>query len=274
MGAKQMDPFDFSGRNVFVAGGTSGINLGIAQAFAARGARLTVISRSPDRVAAAVESLKAAGGEMLGFNADVRDAAAVSAALGGAHQAFGEIDVLVSGAAGNFPAPALGMSPNGFKAVIDIDLIGTFNVLRSAHQFLRKPGASIINISAPQAIHATPLQAHVCAAKAGVDMLTRVLCLEWGSDGIRINSIIPGGISDTEGMARLAPTPEAKEAFRGVVPLGRFGTKEDVANLALFLASPLASYITGAVIPVDGGRTANGDPGLGRVLAAASEQRP
>ena len=103
-------------------------------------------------------------------------------------------------------------------------------------------------------------------------MLTRVLCLEWGSDGIRINSIIPGGISDTEGMARLAPTPEAKDAFRSVVPLGRFGTKEDVANLALFLASPLASYITGAIIPVDGGRTANGDPGLGRVLAAAAGQ--
>jgi NAD(P)-dependent dehydrogenase (short-subunit alcohol dehydrogenase family) len=268
-----MDSFDFSGRSVFVAGGTSGINLGIAEAFAARGARVSVISRSPERVTAAVDTLKAHGGEALGFPADVRDPAAVSAALASAHQAFGDIDVVVSGAAGNFPAPALGMSPNGFKAVIDIDLLGTFNVLRSAHQFLRKPGASIINISAPQAMHATPLQAHVCAAKAGVDMLTRVLCLEWGRDGIRINSIIPGGISDTEGMARLAPTLEAKDAFRSVVPLGRFGTKEDVANLAVFLASPLASYITGAVIPVDGGRTANGDPGLGNVLAAAAQGR-
>jgi len=263
-----MDPFDFTGRSVFVAGGTSGINFGIAQAFATRGARLTVISRSPERVAGAVKSLKDGGADALGFSADVREPAAVAAALSSAHQAFGAIDVLVSGAAGNFPAPALGMSPNGFKAVIDIDLLGTFNVLRNAHQFLRKPGASIISISAPQAMHATPLQAHVCAAKAGVDMLSRVLCLEWGRDGVRINSIIPGGISDTEGMARLAPTPAAKEAFRSVVPLGRFGTKEDVANLALFLASPLASYITGAVIPVDGGRTANGDPGLGRVLAA------
>ena len=266
-----MDPFDFTGRHVFVAGGTSGINLCIAEGFATRGGRLTVISRSPERVAGAVKGLQAHGAEALGFSADVRDPAAVNAALAGAHQQFGEIDVLVSGAAGNFPAPALGMSPNGFKAVIDIDLIGTFNVLRGAHAFLRKPGASIINISAPQSVHATPLQAHVCAAKAGLDMLTRVLCLEWGPDGIRVNSIIPGGISDTEGMARLAPTPEAKETFRSVVPLGRFGTKADVANLALFLASPLASYISGAVIPVDGGRTANGDPGLGRVLAAARQ---
>jgi NAD(P)-dependent dehydrogenase (short-subunit alcohol dehydrogenase family) len=239
-----MDPFDFTGRHVFVAGGTSGINLGIAEAFAARGARLTVISRSPERVAGAVKALQARGAQALGFSADVRDPAAVNAALSGAHQQFGGIDILVSGAAGNFPAPALGMSPNGFKAVIDIDLIGTFNVLRGAHAFLRKPGASIINISAPQSVHATPMQAHVCAAKAGLDMLTRVLCLEWGP---------------------------AKETFRSVVPLGRFGTKEDVANLALFLASPLASYISGAVIPVDGGRTANGDPGLGRVLAAARQ---
>jgi NAD(P)-dependent dehydrogenase (short-subunit alcohol dehydrogenase family) len=266
-----MDPFDFTGRNVFVAGGTSGINLGIAEGFAAHGARLTVISRSAERVASAVAALKQHGADVVGFAADVRDPAAVSSALSGAHQQFGDIDVLVSGAAGNFPAPALGMSPNGFKAVIDIDLLGTFNVLRGAHAFLRRPGASIINISAPQAMHATPLQAHVCAAKAGVDMLTRVLCLEWGADGIRVNSIIPGAIIDTEGMARLAPTPEAKEAFRNVVPLGRFGTKNDVANLALFLASPLASYISGAVIPVDGGRTANGDPGLGRVLAAARQ---
>jgi NAD(P)-dependent dehydrogenase (short-subunit alcohol dehydrogenase family) len=218
-----------------------------------------------------VKELQAHGTEALGFSADVRDPTAVNAALSSAHQQFGEIDILVSGAAGNFPAPALGMSPNGFKAVIDIDLIGTFNVLRGAHAFLRKPGASIINISAPQSVHATPLQAHVCAAKAGLDMLTRVLCLEWGADGIRVNSIIPGGISDTEGMARLAPTPEARETFRSVVPLGRFGTKQDVANLALFLASPLASYISGAVIPVDGGRTANGDPGLGRVLAASRQ---
>ena len=197
-----MDPFDFTGRHVFVAGGTSGINLGIAEGFAARGAQLTVISRSPERVAGAVKMLQAHGTKALGFSADVRDPAAINAALAGAHQQFGDIDILVSGAAGNFPAPALGMSPNGFKAVIDIDLIGTFNVLRGAHAFLRKPGASIINISAPQSVHATPLQAHVCAAKAGLDMLTRVLCLEWGADGIRVNSIIPGGISDTEGMAR------------------------------------------------------------------------
>jgi NAD(P)-dependent dehydrogenase (short-subunit alcohol dehydrogenase family) len=116
-------------------------------------------------------------------------------------------------------------------------------------------------------VHAQPLQAHVCAAKAGVDMLTQVLAIEWGADGIRVNSVIPGPIADTEGMARLAPTEDAKEFARRAVPLGRFGTKEEVANACLFLASPLAAYITGAIVPVDGGLTAAGPRGLNQALA-------
>jgi NAD(P)-dependent dehydrogenase (short-subunit alcohol dehydrogenase family) len=253
-----MQPFDFSDRTVFVAGGTSGINLGIAEAFAEAGAKLAVLSRSQGKVDAAVERLRGYGRQAIGFSADVRNAEAVAAALKATHDELGAIDVLVSGAAGNFPSSALAMSPNGFKAVVDIDLLGSFNVLRGAHAFLRKPGAAIVNISAPQALLAMPLQAHVCAAKAGVDMLTRVLAIEWGGDGIRVNSVIPGPIENTEGMARLAPTPEAAQAIARSVPLRRFGSKQDVANLVLFLASPWASYISGAVIPVDGGWSSSG----------------
>jgi NAD(P)-dependent dehydrogenase (short-subunit alcohol dehydrogenase family) len=253
-----MQAFDFSGRSVFVAGGTSGINLGIAEAFAQAGAKLAVMSRSQEKVDAAQKQLRAHGGEVFGFAADVRNAEATAAALKSAHDALGDFDVVVSGAAGNFPAPALGMSSNGFKAVVDIDLIGTFNVLRHAHAYLRKPGAAIVNISAPQAEVAIPLQAHVCAAKAGVDMLTRVLAIEWGGDGIRVNSVIPGPIAGTEGMARLAPSEDARQRVARAVPLKRLGSKEDVANLVLFLCSPLASYITAAVIPVDGGWTTHG----------------
>ena len=268
-----MQSFDFTGRTVFVAGGTSGINLGIAEAFARAGARLAVMSRSPERVAAAQETLRARGGEVAGFAADVRDYEKTAAALKSTHDAFGDIDVVVSGAAGNFPAPALGMSANGFKAVVDIDLNGTFNVLRAAHAHLRKPGAAIVNVSAPQAEVAIPWQAHVCAAKAGLDMLTRVLAIEWGGDGIRVNSVIPGPIEGTEGMARLAPSEEARRKVARAVPLRRLGRNEDVANLVLFLCSPLASYITAAVVPVDGGWTTHG--ASARDLAATvSTTRP
>ena len=253
-----LDTSFFAGRHVFVAGGTSGINLGIAQGFARAGAHVTVISRSPDKVRQAAEGLEALGAQALGISADVRDAAAVEAALRQAHERFGDIDVLISGAAGNFIAPARDLSPNGFKTVVDIDLNGTFHVLRLAWPMLRKPGASVINISAPQGTNPMRYQVHACAAKAGIDMMTRVLALEWGEEGVRVNAISPGPIAGTEGMRRLAPSAEALANVVASVPLQRMGTLDDIANMALFLSSPQAGYVTGAVIPVDGGSSLSG----------------
>jgi len=261
-----MSASEYADKAVFVAGGSSGINLGIALGFARAGARVGILSRSEERVETAVRAIADVGsGAVVGFKADVRNPDEVKAALSGAHDAHGPIDVLVSGAAGNFPAMAQDLSPNGFKAVVDIDLLGSFNVLHCAFEFLRKPGASIINISAPQAINPMVAQIHVCAAKAGVDMLTRVLAMEWGPYGIRVNSIIPGPIDATEGMRRLAPTVDALETVRASVPLGRLGQVEDIAAAALLLCSRQAAFITGAVVPVDGGWSLGGD----RVAAAA-----
>ena len=248
----------FEGKTVFVMGGTSGINLGIAEAFAENGASLLVASRSQDKVDAAVEKLSAHGQQAHGFSADARDIEAIEAGLAGQAEHFKKIDVMIVGQAGNFPAPALGMSANAFKSVVDIDLLGTFNTVKAAHAYLGQDNPSITAISAPQAVVPMPMQAHVCAAKAGVDMLTKVLAMELGHQGVRCNGIIPGPIQDTEGMARLAPTEEAREACRRTVPLERLGTKRDIANCAMFLASPLADYITGAIIPVDGGWSLGG----------------
>jgi NAD(P)-dependent dehydrogenase (short-subunit alcohol dehydrogenase family) len=250
--------FDYSGKVVFVSGGTSGINLGIAHAFARAGAKLSVISRKQDKVDAAVAELKHHGGDAIGFATDVRDYAKTEEAIKATHAKLGDIDVLVSGAAGNFPAPAMGISPNGFKSVIDIDLLGSFHVLRAAFPYLRKPGGCIISISAPQAYNPMEFQMHVCAAKAGVDMITRVGAMEWGPVGIRINSVVPGPIDDTEGMKRLAPTPETRRIVAESVPLGRFGTVQHIADCCLWLASPMAEYVTGTVIPVDGGWSLGG----------------
>jgi len=251
-------PFKFHNKTIFIAGGTSGINFGIAENFAANGGNVIVISRSQDKVDAAVDKLSVYGFKSMGFSADVRDYDAVENALFESVKVFGDIDVLVSGAAGNFPAFATDMSPNAFKSVIDIDLLGSYHVLRAAYPHLKKPGASVINISAPQAFVPMQLQSHVCAAKAGVDMLTRTLAMEWGPEKIRVNSIVPGPIQDTEGMARLAPTPELIETTKQSVPLQELGKASDIANAAMFLSSPEASYINGAVLPVDGGWSLNG----------------
>lgn len=256
------------GKTVFIAGGTSGINLGIAEAFVRAGARVAVLSRSQDKVDAAVERLLSLGGDALGFAADVRSAEAVGAALASTAQRWGPIDVLVSGAAGNFLSPAAELSPNGFKTVVDIDLLGTFHVMRMAWPHLRRPGAAVLNITAAQSWLPTPLQVHVCAAKAGIDQITRTLAMEWGGEGVRVNAIAPGPIEGTEGMHRLAATPAAHQAWTDSVPLRRFGTLQDIGRAALWLCSDEASYITGVVLPVDGGVALGGSSAIVRAMQA------
>jgi NAD(P)-dependent dehydrogenase (short-subunit alcohol dehydrogenase family) len=242
----------YAGKVVFVTGGSSGINFRIAEAFGELGARVAINGRKVEKLEAAVKALRERGITAEGYAADVRDYAALDGALERAVSALGPIDVLVCGAAGNFPAPVAMMSSNGFKAVMDIDVLGTFNACRAAFERLVKPGV-VLAISAPQAQVAYPMQAHVCAAKAGVDMLVKTLAMEWGPAGIRVMSIWPGPIDGTEGMERLAGDADSRKKIETALPLQKFGTKDDVAQLAVFLASPAAKYVTGSVHSVDGG---------------------
>jgi NAD(P)-dependent dehydrogenase (short-subunit alcohol dehydrogenase family) len=258
------------GKTAVITGGGSGINLSIAKRFAEHGARVALIGRTREKLDAATVEIRDAGGVASGHPADVRDYDALAGAITSAREAHGEIDLVVCGAAGNFPAPALGMSANAFKSVVDIDLLGTFNTCRAVFEHLRRPGASIINISAMQAFTPMPMQAHVCAAKAGVDMLTKCLAIEWGPEGVRVNSIAPGAVDETEGMRRLAPTPEIRKQFTRTVPLQRFATKDEIADLALFLCSDAARFITGAVVVCDGGQSL---AGLGVNMMAAVRPR-
>ncbi len=241
------------GKVAFIAGASSGINLGIAQRLAEAGAKVAILSRSADKIAAAAKTITDAGYEAIGIAADVRDYAAVDAALAQTVETFGKIDIVVSGAAGNFVAPALGMSANGFKTVIDIDLMGTFHVLRASFQHLNRPGASLISITAPQGSRPSLYQAHVCAAKAGINMLTQCLAMEWGPAGVRVNAISPGPIADTEGMARLAPTAAAETSVKSRIALRGYGEKLDIAEAVIYLSSESGRYITGTILNVDGG---------------------
>ena len=251
----------FSGKVVFISGGTSGINLGIAKGFALAGARVMVFGRSQAKADAAVREIKSATGcDALGAATDVRDAPAVAVRFAWAVGEIGAPDVVIAGAAGNFMAPAVNISPNGFGAVVDIDLLGTYHVFRAAFDVVKKPGASLIAITAPQAVRPMTEQVHVCAAKAGVNMVVKVLALEWGPVGIRVNALCPGAIAGTEGVERMAPTEAAKTEWLQRTALRRFGTPADIAQAALFLSSDEASFVTGTVFDCDGGMTA-GDAG-------------
>lgn len=258
-----------TGKNVFVAGGSSGINLGIARHFAQQGARVCLFSRSPDKLDKAVEGIATSGGKAIAIAGDVREYDCVAGAFASTVDQLGPIDVVISGAAGNFLSPALGLSANAFKTVVDIDLIGTFNVLRASFKHLNKPGASLISISAPQGVQPQVFQSHACAAKAGINMLTKCLAMEWGPAGVRVNAISPGPIADTEGVRRIAEGEAgALAGWQARLAMRRLGTVDDIAQLAEFLSSPAADYITGTIIDCDGGSV------LGDAQADALSVRP
>jgi peroxisomal 2,4-dienoyl-CoA reductase len=240
------------GHVAFVTGGGTGITGGVARAFAEAGASVALVSRKLEHLEPAAEAINQNGGKAIAVAADVRQPAEVENAVARTVEAFGKIDIVVNGAAGNFLCAAEELSPNGFGTVVDIDLKGTFNVCRATFAQLKEHRGQILNISATLHYLGTPMQLHVSAAKAGVDALTRNLAVEWGRQGIRVNAIAPGPIADTEGMKRLVPAP-MMEKLQKMVPLGRFGLIADIERAAVFVCSDAASFINGVVLVVDGG---------------------
>jgi NAD(P)-dependent dehydrogenase (short-subunit alcohol dehydrogenase family) len=241
------------GKVALVTGGGSGIGAAIARRFASQGAKLALVGRTEAKLVAVADAVAAAGGEALACPADVRVYDALASGVAACVRRFGRLDVVICSAAGNFPAPAAGLSANGFRAVVDIDLCGTFNAARASFEHLvAAGGGSIVSMTATQAEVPTPLQCHVGAAKAGIAKLTRDLALEWARFGVRVNAVAPGPVAGTEGMARLAPG-DLEEKLKARVPLGRYGRIDEIVDAVLYLVSPAAAYITGTTLLVDGG---------------------
>jgi NAD(P)-dependent dehydrogenase (short-subunit alcohol dehydrogenase family) len=257
----------FAGKTVFVTGGGSGINLGIARTFAGLGAKIGICGRSQERLDAAAAGLRELGAKVSATSADVRMPDQLQSAMNASRDTLGDIDVLVCGAAGNFLVKGENLSFNGFKTVVDIDLVGSFNASRIAFDQLKRTRGSILFVTAPMAMMPHAYQAHVGPAKAGVEMLMKNLALEWGPYGIRSNSIIPGFVGDTEGMRRISSTEDSGN-FVANIPLRRMGVTQEIGEAAAFLASPLASYITGTSLWVDGGQALSGS-GFFNVNSAA-----
>lgn len=244
----------FAGQMAWLSGGSSGITLAIAHALGRSGATIAIQGRDQDRLDQAVSGLVDAGIVATGYAADVRDAEATAQRIDAFVAEHGQLDMVVAGAAGNFVAPADKISANGFETVVDIDLLGTFNLFRAAIETIAPDSAArFLAISAPQGSIPYPFQAHVNAAKAGIDQLVRSLALEWGPRGVRVNAISPGPIAGTEGMRRLSPTKAAHDRLESMIPLRRYGQLDDISRLAHFLMSPDADYMTGQIIGCDGG---------------------
>ncbi|MER5889302.1 SDR family oxidoreductase [Streptomyces sp. NPDC001941] len=256
LGASALPPGTYEGRTVLVTGGGSGLGKAIAAEFARLGADLVLVARGVERLEAARAELAGVGGGRVGVAVcDIRDADGVARAFDAAVEQCGLPDVLVNNAAANFPVPAEEMSPNAWRAVVDITLTGTWFVTREfARRHLAEgSGGSVINVGASYAWTGGPGYAHSAAAKAGVRNLVRTLAVEWGPYGIRVNGLVPGLMPHGDMTADIRGNLDrATDELGARQPALRVGEPRELGWAATFLASPYASFISGHTLVVDG----------------------
>ncbi|MEU9303806.1 SDR family oxidoreductase [Streptomyces sp. NPDC048269] len=258
LGAAALPPGTYAGQVVLVTGGGTGLGKAIAAEFARLGADLVIASRRAEQLKAAREELAAVpgAGRVTAAVCDIRDPERVAELFDAAEAALGPPDVLVNNAAANFPSPAEDLSPNAWRAVVDITLTGTWFMTREfgrRHLAAGTPG-SIVNIGASYAWTGGPGFAHSAAAKAGVKNLVETLAVEWGPYGIQINGLVPGLFphADMTGDIRGGLERSAPDSTDARQPALRVGAPRELGWAATFLASPYARFVTGHTLVVDG----------------------
>ncbi len=237
------------GRIALITGGATGIGKEISRTLGKHGAKIVITSRKQENLDAARQEFEKEGLECLALSSDVRNPEAVEKVIAATIEKYGGLNIVVNCAAGMFPASIEKMSYNAFKTIVDIDLLGAYNVTKAAFTaYLKEHGGCIVNITAPFEHWGVSSMAHVAAAKTGVESLTRTCAVEWAPLGIRVNAVAPGFISETEGVKRFGDSLDIPDkALKG--------TKQDMANAVLFLVSDSASFISGVEIRVDGSAT-------------------
>lgn len=248
------------GRTAWITGGGSGLGRAMAERFAALGAAVGVSGRREEPLREVVDGIVSRGGRAAFSCCDVRDADQVEAALDEVCDRLGPVDILVNNAAGNFLCPSEELSPKGFSAVVGIVLHGTFHcTLAAGKRWIadERPGA-VLSIATTYAWTGSAFVLPSACAKAGVVALTRSLAVEWGRHGIRLNAIAPGPIPTEGAFSRLLPDKDAEAKQIRKIPAGRFGTKEELAELAAYLVSDASEWLRGEVVTLDGGEWLRG----------------
>ncbi|MHA6688048.1 SDR family NAD(P)-dependent oxidoreductase [Mesorhizobium sp. A556] len=246
----------FKGRTVCVQGGTSGVGKAAAIMLAKEGANVGVTGQSDATVEAALAEIREFGGLAAGFACDTRDVAALEAAVAGFERELGPVDGLLVCAAISGSAPAETLSLEEWQDVLSINLTGAFLTAQAfGRRMVERKSGSIVLVGSTDGLGGQPSRTHYVVSKHGLNGLTRNLALEWGRHGVRVNSIAPNAI-DTPMLRRNMPPKFLADVIEDRTPLGRMAQASEIASAALLFLSDAASYISGAIVPVDGGLTA------------------